>query len=213
MYLRESLKLVSIPRNPSQFPLLCPSLSPFRDLPKPLNMKKHWSYPGVVPPYEVSLPRQRNLSRDEEAASGTSHRDSVAFLYSQIRTLVAAESWNQVQRLTLTAVNRLISEELHRRRLYEYQTLTYEMRLELALRQAILKPEVFFSLSQLGNPLRSAEDLKRHIAVFCAFLRSIQRSELHFEPFLSQVSADSTLWETDPTVRFLNRDMTAVLSS
>lgn len=186
---------------------------PLQVHPKPLNMKKHWSYPGVVHPYECTLPRQSNLSRDGEAASGTSHRDSVAFLYPQVRNLVATDSWAQVQRLTLTAVNRLISEELHRRRLFEYQDLTYGMRLELALRQAVLRPEVFFSLAQLGNPIRTGEDLKRHVAVFCAFLRSIQRSELHFEPFLSQVAADPSLWEADPTVTFLNRDMTAVLSS
>jgi hypothetical protein len=176
-------------------------------------MKKHWSYPGVVRPYESTLPRQRNLSRNEEAASGTSHRDSVAFMYPQMRSLAASGSLSQVQTLTITAVNRLISEELHRRRLFEYQGLTYGMRLELALRQAVLKPEVFFSLSQLQTAIRSDEDLKRHIAVFCAFLRSIQQSELHFEPFLSQVARDPTLWETDPTVVFLNRDMTAVLSS
>lgn len=176
-------------------------------------MKKHWSYPGVVRAYESSLPRMRNLTRDQETASGTSQRDATAFLYPQIKSLVESEKLGQVQSLTLTAVNRLVSEELHRRRLHEYQTLTYTMRLELALRHGVLKPEVFFSLSQLHAPVRTQGELKRHLGVFCAFLRSIQHSELHFEPFLSQLSRDPDLWEHDDTVVFLNRDMTAVLTS
>jgi hypothetical protein len=86
------------------------------------------------------------------------------------------------------------------------------MRLELAQREGILRPEVFLSLTQMEGRVETEDEMTHLLAVFISFLRSIQHSELQFEPFLSKVTADKELTPVDPVISFLNREFEAVLA-
>src|SRR5574343_1222700 len=101
---------------------------------------KHWFVPGVTTESPSTLPRRKNLSRETEHMYGTSRRDPLALSYDTIKSMISSPETLQVY--IKDHVFRLIFLKLNKSSIPNYEKLSHNERLDLALTEGIINDSI-----------------------------------------------------------------------
>jgi hypothetical protein len=166
---------------------------------------KHWFVPGVTTENPSTLPRRKNLSRETEHVYGTSKRDPLALAYDAIKSMVSNPQ--SLQSYLQYHVFRLIFLKLNKSSIPNYEKLSHNERLDLALTEGIIN----HSLRSLVFQIETETNPQVLLSVFLNFLKQFQSSPLEFQPLFRQLVEDREIFEENDEISDLNHKVIRVL--